>query len=354
MLRALALVVPLWLALPAMADEWTLIPLTPLPSIVPTDFGSLRMVPADAQPVAPGTIRLSMTTSYFNAFRTTWHTPVFHGGLGLKGTPLTDGEVSRIEHDFPNDDVYHLDVEGLRSDLVLSAGAGNGIVLTGRVPFIQIGAPNWDLIAEDSHRYLFGSKKGSRTLFPRGETMIYIRGHGTEIRRLNGLDGRHIGDSTLTVAVPMANFGRLTMAVKAPTGKSDSLFGSGAWDEGIGWNDDVVSSKRRFSFAASYSRVRGSFLGACLANMINLSAEAQQRVTAATTLRVSLHGDTSNLRGVTHTNIGQALLSFTGGVVHTLRQGRWFAVDLFENYPALGVANDWVIQIGFGGTLQWP
>jgi hypothetical protein len=202
-----------------------------------------------------------------------------------------------------------------------------------------------------------GSRHGSRSLFPHARSMVYIRSprRGVEVRRLDDLNGRQLGDSTITAGIPLTADQRIAVAVKAPTGKANMLSGSGAWDLGAGWNGTFIRGSREFLIAAAYTRLGGpgTLLGIKRCSyLLDASAEVQQNITPQTTIRASAHLDTSPLRGRTNTNIGHAALLFYVGAVHSVTRAAWIAFDVGEGYPAIGVANDWSFHLGVGTSFS--
>jgi hypothetical protein len=114
----------------------------------PLRFSSLPISGTEVIAPAPGQWELSTALGYFNVWQRTWHTARIHQVWGLVGKPLTDAEIKAIEQAFPHDQFYHIDLEGWRNDFVVSRGFDGGIAATLRVPWIEIGSPHWDAIAE--------------------------------------------------------------------------------------------------------------------------------------------------------------------------------------------------------------
>jgi hypothetical protein len=106
------------------------------------------------------------------------------------------------------------------------------------MPWLEVGAPHWDAIAEDVHAKV-GLGGVARDLFPRGQSTVYVRGRRAAIERLSGLEGSGLGDVTLSVTGPLGRWlgaeHRWVVAVEAPTGEAGTLRGSGGWDTGVRW-----------------------------------------------------------------------------------------------------------------------
>ena len=178
----------------------------------------------------------AFNATYFNQWAGTWHTGRVHSDRHLQGQSITEDEISYLEAAFPHDQIYRVDVEGYRSDLFLARGVGHGLTLSARVPWIEIGGPHWDALAEDFHKVLPSSPSYQRDFFRRGDTFLFVQGpHGT-IERRQELARSGVGDIVLAGSLALPElFGAdntLAAAVQLPTGKKDTLQGSGGVDAG--------------------------------------------------------------------------------------------------------------------------
>ncbi|MFI5143784.1 MAG: DUF3187 family protein, partial [Thermoanaerobaculales bacterium] len=171
----------------------------------PLRFNSLPLEPSQAVVPPAGEWQISAASGYFNVWQTTWHTGATHRDPALVGKPLTEAELRLLETNFPHDQFYFIDVEGWREDLSASVGLGDGYALTGRVPWIHIGGPVWDTIAEDFHR-IFGLSDQRRNLFSHGQTVVYARGNHGKIEHWAEENGSGLGDSSLAVTGPLGHW----------------------------------------------------------------------------------------------------------------------------------------------------
>ena len=101
----------------------------------PLRFSSLPLNAAEATAPPPGRWQVMSTTGYFNVWQLTWHTGTIHKGWGLLGTPLTSPEVENLAVAFPQDQFFHVDIEGVRSDLLAAYGLPHGLAVVLQVPW---------------------------------------------------------------------------------------------------------------------------------------------------------------------------------------------------------------------------
>ena len=66
-------------------------------------------------------------------------------------------------------------MEGWRNDLLISRGFAGEIAATLQVPWVGIGSPHWDAIAEDFHARV-GLENMRRDWFPRGSPQCTCAG----------------------------------------------------------------------------------------------------------------------------------------------------------------------------------
>lgn len=330
-------------------DPWASVPFAD-----PLRFSSLPLDGSQAIVPPPGQWQVSAAMSYFNVWQLTWHTGTIHRGFGLLGKPLTDREIKILEQNFPRDQFYHIDLEGLRSDVLFSGGLGAGWAATLRIPWVDVGAPHWDAIAEDFHNSL-GLGNMRRDWFPRGQSTVYVRGRKGAIERLSGLAESGFGDTSLSVTGPLGQwFGgeqRWALALEAPTGAKGTLRGSGGWDGGLRWFGTWGTERRQVRFALGYTWLdpSGSWLGVKRSNMWHALAEAHTPLGTWLTFRASARFDSSPLAGFTDSDIGKVSFYWTVGLLAPLPGGSWLAFDSGENYPSTAEVPDFSfhLQVGF-------
>jgi hypothetical protein len=323
----------------------------------PLRFSSLPVDGMQATSLLPGEWQFANAISYFNVWQLTWHTATIHEGFGLVRQPLTAREIAILEQNFPEDQFYHLDLEGWRDDLYASVGLGRGVAVTLQLPWVEIGSPHWDAIAENVHSRL-GLAQFKRDVFPRGQSTVYVRGWNGAIDRLSGLTRAGIGDASLAASAALGRIlgadGQVVVALKAPTGARDSLLGSGGWDAGLRWFGTWGrgASQLRFGLGYTWLDHGGSWLGARRDNMWGALAEAHTPLGRTLALRASARYDTSPLKSFTASDIGKPSFYWTAGLLARVAGTGWVALDLGENYPSRGEVPDFSFHLQFG--MRWP
>ncbi|OFV83439.1 MAG: hypothetical protein A2Y78_10305 [Acidobacteria bacterium RBG_13_68_16] len=334
------------------ADSWA-----PVSFPDPLRFSSLPVSGTDVSAPAAGQWEVSTALDYFNVWQRTWHTARVHQVLGLAREPLTDGEIKILEQNFPRDQFYHIDVEGWRNDFVVSRGFDGGIAATLRVPWVEIGGPRWDAIAEDFHAKV-GLGDMARDLFPHGQSTVYVRGHRAAVERLSGLEGSGIGDVSFSVTGPLGRWlgaeHRWAVAVEAPTGEAGTLRGSGGWDKGVRWFGTWGQGASQFRAGIGYSWLdpTGSWLGVKRDNIWGALLEARAPLGRRLTLRGSARFDSSPLAGFTESDIGMRSFYWTVGMLAPIAGGSWVAFDLGENYGSNAEVPDFSLHLQLG--LRFP
>lgn len=325
----------------------------------PTEFGSLRMDPFEAVAPADGEWIVLLAGSYFNQWNGTWHTRRVHEDFNLHRQPIEDREIDFMESAFPDDEIYRLDIEGSRIDLLLARGFRNGTAVSVRLPWITVGSPGWDSIAEAFHQAIPVDEHYVRDLFPRGQTFLYLKMDGRSVVARDALGGSGIGDVALTVAKPFGErFGlrhRVAATVELPTGKEGSLHGSGGWDVGVRWFGRRTGLRSEWLFGAGLTRLdrSGSLLGFARSDTAHLSADYVRRISGRTALRAGARLDSSPLAGVTSMNLGDPVLFYRLGAQFATRSGQWIALDLGEEIaPQMGVDADFSLHLGYGWSLD--
>lgn len=199
------------------------------------EFNSIRLNPVESFTLDEGKWVASVTMSYFNQFILTWHTMRGHQDRDLERLVRTLDELRFIEREFSNDEVYHIDVEGWRGDLIFSYGLPKGLILTTQISYIALGGgPQMDSLAE-SFQELFTSWTFGRDLIPKGENTIWLRSGRRTFEDFDPIDSG-LSDITLSVAMPVGGPEKeqsVVFAVQPPTGTEETFRGSGGWDLGV-------------------------------------------------------------------------------------------------------------------------
>ncbi len=351
-LRAAALAAAIAVAGAAAAQEvaWT-VPEFP----DPLRFSSLPLEPADAAAPPAGDVLVRLGVGYFNVWQRTWHTATIHKEFHLQGQPLQAWEVATLAERHPHDQFYHIDLEGTRSDVITTVGLGRGWALTARIPWIEIGEPHWDAIADTFHR-AFGLSDMERQTFPRGQSTVVIRGKHDMLERLDGLTGGGFGDTALALTGPggtmLGGELRWVAAVEAPTGERGTLRGSGGWDGGVRlfsrWGDD-----RRGAVAAlgyTWLDPAGSFLGLHRDNMWHVLGEGFVPL-GPLVVRLTGRFDSSPLASYTDSEIGRPSFYWMLGVRGPLGERSWWSFDAGENYGSNAEVPDFSFHLQVGARL---
>lgn len=325
----------------------------------PTEFGSLRMDPFESVAPAESEWVIVLTGSYFNQWNGTWHTRRVHEDRGRQRQPIDDDELRFIEQAFPDDEVFYLDLEGSRMDLLLARGLRGGVTVQLRVPWITIGSPAWDSAAEAFHNLVPTVEHYVRDLFPRGETFLYVRTGGRSLLRREELRQSGLGDVSLSVGVPLGRSARLThrlvFAVEFPTGRKNSLHGSGGYDVGIRWFGSRQGRRNEWLFGAGFTRQdpSGSFLGLQRSDTYHLSADLVRRLSTRTALHAGARYDSSPLYGLTDLPLSDPVLFYRLGARFEAAPGQWFWFDLGEEIvPQTGLDADFSLHLGYGWTFS--
>jgi hypothetical protein len=323
----------------------------------PLRFSSLPLNAVEALAPPQGRWQVLSTNAYFNVWQLTWHTGTIHEGWDLLGTPLTKLEVDTLAANFPEDQFYHVDIEGFRSDLVATYGLPRGLAVVLQVPFISIGSPNWDAVPENFHEKV-GIGTMRREFFPRGQTTIYVRGRGGAVERLDNHEaGSGLGDLSLAVSGPAGQWlgaaHRWAVAVEAPTGTSETLRGSGGWDAGLRWFATWGEGRRQTRLGLGYTRLdpAGSWLGVERDDTWHAQLELRRRLSRTLDWRVALRFDTSPLASFTDSDIGDPSFYWLLGLLAPVGQAGFVAFDVGENYPLTAEVPDFTFHLSFGTSF---
>jgi hypothetical protein len=325
----------------------------------PLRFSSLPLEATEATAVPAGEWRIGATVGYFNVWQVTWHTSRIQQEFGLGRAPLEAWELRLLEQRHPGDQFYHVDLEGTRTDLVVQRGLASGITVTVRVPLIEIGAPNWDAIAERFHHTL-GLSQANRNMFPRGQTSLYIRGRSGAIEAWDELERSGIGDVSVALSGSAGSWlsaaQRWVVAVEAPTGRRDTLLGSGGWDLGARWFATWGDPRRPVRLGLGFTRLdpNGSFLGVKRSNTWHVALDHHRPLGASLDLRVMARFDSSPLARFTDSDLGKPSFYWTVGLVRPIGRSAWVAFDLGENLPSKAEVPDYSLHLSVGTRLAAP
>lgn len=324
---------------------------TPATNVI--DFGSARLDPVQSIILEPGVWATSVSVTYVNQFNLTWHTRRVHSDRGLERTPLTADELRFIEHAFANDDVFILDLEGWRSDVVVSRGLANGMTVTAEIPYIDIGGgPNLDSMAEEIHS-VFTTKAFGRDAFPRGENVVYLHSDEGTYQALDA-SGSGLGDVTVSITVPFEKGGFEQSAVfsaQMPTGDSGTLRGSGGWDAGLRWFGKWRGERRSWLVGAGASWLddSGSFVGFERNWTWNVIGEMVQKVKGGFWVRFGLRVDNSPISDAfDESMLEQTTAFYRLGVGYSMPDESFVYFDLGEQIaPQTGAEADWSLHFGW-------
>ncbi len=326
------------------------VPWASVPFVDPLRFTSLPLDGTQAAAPRRGEWNVAASVGYFNVWLLTWHTGTIHKALGLLGKPLTDREIQIIERDFPHDQFYHFDLEGTLDQVAISYGLGNGLAVTAMVPWVVVGQPHWDAIADAFHR-AFRISDMRRNWFPRGLETVVLRGrHGT-IERLGGLAGSGIGDASVSLTGRVGDWlgaeHRWAVAVKAPTGERDTLRGTGGWDAGVRWFATWGRDIKQLRLGLGYTWLDpgGRWLGVQRSDMWAALIEGRAPIGKGFAVRASARLDASPLASFTSSPVGRESFYWTLGLLAPLGRTTWLAFDAGENYPGDAEVPDFSLHL---------
>lgn len=193
--------------------------------------------PADIRLMERGDSEWTVSTAYANSFSHSWHAPKVHEDLGPPGTPFRSDEADRIHQSFPQETVWFVDGEILRTSLEGRVGFAPGLSVGIEIPYVSHGAFTLDSFIASFHK-TFGLGQAGRGEFPEGGFVLMLQPSYGPMT----FDGRSprdgVGDLSATLSWrPRAlrngtSYG-LDLALKAPTGSAGDYNGSGNWDGGL-------------------------------------------------------------------------------------------------------------------------
>ncbi len=318
------------------------------------DLGSIRPDPIESIHLEPGTWSWSVASSYINQWNMTWHGHRVHIDRGLERQPMTSDEWRYVEEAFAEDDVYLIDLEGVRADMTLSYGLPRGLTLTAEIPWVDVGGgPDWDTVAEDFHSTFVPDETFGRDVFPKGQTYLFLRADG-QSREVADASASGIGDVTLSLSMPIGRASKeqaLVFAVQPPTGDEDTLIGSGGWDASVSWYRKWRGERRSYLAGAGFAWLdpSGSVMGFERTNTYHVLGEVTQKLTTNLDARVGLRVDSSPLADAfDDSDLGMPAFYWRLGLTYDLPRGSSIFFDLGEELvPQTGTEGDWSIHVGF-------
>ena len=330
--------------------------LSPLsaPTTDPAKFSSLRLDPFESVAPAEGTWVTTVQVSYFNQWNGTWHTRRIHEGLGRHRQPIGDDEIVQLERAFPDDEIYRFDIEGSRLDLHLARGLARGRSIAVRVPWILIGSPNGDNVAEAFHSVIPADDHYVRELFARDQTFFYLRTGGRSVVRRQELERSGFGDIAISLGLPLTSRGRasqrLALTAEFPTGRRETLHGSGGVDVGLRWFLARQGTRNDMLVGAGVTRNDddGAFLGFRRSDTWHVSADWLRRVSGRMELHLGVRVDSSPLAEATRLNLGDPVVYYRLGLQREVIPGHGVTFDIGDEIaPQGGVDADFSFHLGW-------
>lgn len=322
----------------------------------PLRLASLPFDVGDAMDVGTGQWRLTTSLNYVNLWNYTWHTVAYHREVGRVGLALSSDELAGLAARYPDEHYQFLDVEGWWSQLWVQRGLGRGVTVTLQIPYLEIGRPHWDAVAEKWHEKL-GLPDFDRDEFPRGQTLVYIKGPAGTVERRD-LAGSGVGDIALSVAVPAGRWlgarHRAVFALEAPTGQRDTLHGSGGWDAGVRlvswWEGNRISALSGLGY--TWPSLSGDLLGLKRSHVWHTMAGVDWRLWRALLVTVRLQVERALLAEAAGDRLAKVTLSKRFGMAAPISPGMWLAFDLGQDSLRNGIAPDYSFHLTVGTHLR--
>ena len=319
----------------------------------PLRSASLPLDLVPAAPLAPGEWRVETSLSYANLWQGTWETAAIHHELGRAGEPIGSDELRQLEERYPDAEMYRVDVESWRADLAFQRGLAPGLVLTVQLPYVEIGGPHWDGIAEWWHEKL-SFPNADRDLFARGRAFLWASGRGGTVELRDALVASGLGDLTVSLAAPLGSLAgadhRVVASVDAPTGDAGTLLGSGGWDLGARWFATWRWRTRSLVAGAGYTWLdrSGDLLGIERADTWHVLASFEQDLGKGWGATGSFAYESSPLADFSGAALGDPAAYLRFGVVSPVARRSWVALDFGQDWYGTGVAPDYAFRLTFG------
>jgi hypothetical protein len=329
----------------------------PTPQTDATEFASAALDPSEGLVLPPRALVVSAQLTYFNQWAGSWHTARILEASGSGRGVLTDADIRRMDDQFSGEEIYRVDVEGWRMDTLLAWGVGN-VTLAARLPWIGIGAPGGDSVAEAFHRIFPVADSYDREVFARGQTMVLLRGAGGRITRSGELNRSGIGDIVVSAALPVlrsaSSAHAATISLSAPTGQRGTLHGSGGWDGGLRWFSTWSGGKRHYVAAAGWTYLdrNGDLLGVPRADLWNLYAGVEQPLGRSWSTSLRARVDSSPLAEASREDLGKPAIYYRVGVHYLTRGAERISFEFADEVaPQWGIDADWSIHVAVSRLL---
>jgi hypothetical protein len=311
--------------------------------------------PADTRLLERGESEWTLETAYANTFSHSWHAPKVHEDVGPAGTPFRSDEADRIHQSFPQETVWFVDGEVLRTSLEGRVGLARGFSLAVEIPYVSHDAFTLDSFIASFHR-AFGLGQAGRTDFPNGSFVLMFQpSDGTMT-----FDGRRpragVGDISATFSwrawAPRGGTGYgFDVALKAPTGSARDYNGSGSWDGGLRLL--LVRPGKRWLLQGEASiAYLGSWnapLGISPSSVGRVFVGATYRLSAATRMGASVTYEQSPFRKAGLGAVSRAGMEVALGLERDLSRRLAARATVTEHMSALGDRAD----IGFSIRLRY-
>ena len=313
---------------------------------------TLPFTAVEAAPVRDGAWRLLLTTSMWNHWKHSNEILAVHRSAWPERLPLTHADLVATEARYAGRDLYWIDLEGSRTELVAVRGLPGGFSVSVRVPWLDHDSPATDGLVERYH-VITGLGRQARDLFPRGEAHVYVAGDRGRIASLSGLDGEGLGDVSVAVAAPLGSWlggvQRGLLAVEAPTGDAGTLCGSGGWDVGARAFSTWSWRRVELRLGAGYTRPSdsGTLLGAPRGELWHTALGFDAAIGTRTRAVLTATYQRSPFAPIAGGDIGQPALLLRYGLAHTTRRGVSLGLELGQDlrYGGVGVAPDSTLQL---------
>lgn len=356
-LIATAWLIPLTLLLGAAPASAQLPWWRPAANPDPLRLASFPFDPAMAADPGPGRWDVFFSLSYVNLWADSGQLAALRRPRGETRQPVLPDELRDLERLYPGASIYHLDLEGWRSDLYLSRGLWEGTAVTLHLPWMEVGRPHWDAIAERWHS-LAGLPNADREVFPRGGSLVYLRGPGGTIER-RGLDTSGLGDVGVALSLAAGHWlgatHRAVLSLEAPTGRRGTLLGSGGWDLGARWFAAWEGRRTTLLAGAGYTRLAaaGALLGARRDDLWHLMGGLDWRLRPSLTASLRVLWERSPLAAFLGSGqSARPALSERFGVAAPITARTWLAFEMGQDWNGAGIAPDYSFHLTMGWKSQ--
>jgi len=160
----------------------------------------------------------------------------FHRDAGLVGRPFTLAEAQAIHAQFPEDAVFYVEGDLLRTSLDLRFGLSPVLSLSAGIVWISRDTVHIGSALESFHR-TFGLDQAGRREFPSDAFAVVLQRPGEPLAFDDRVPPDGWGDTTATLSWRPVRGGvwgfGADVSVKAPTGRARAHDGSGSWDAGV-------------------------------------------------------------------------------------------------------------------------